>query len=300
MKTRKLLIVLALSVICMLAMTALAFAEEEIDALNGIVYAASETTDSVPVTVTVKDSTGAPLSGVDIDYQGMYRLNFGITNSDGETVKNIKPGNYNFIATYKGTTSIENVTIDAENNTVSFQTANITVEVKNSKGEPINDSGIIYGVNGTDYHFGKTGENGVVNRELFPGSYMFKASYKGTSSVQESVTVSDGSVVSFKTTNVKLHFSGKIRYKAGNYAYYYSEEMFPGTYEFLFSRNGRPEKGLTITSPADSNIEKSIAYVTLLDSKGQGIAGANINSYNGAWNFNQGTTNNRLLLSVDR
>ena len=301
MKTRKLSTALALVAILMLAMTVSVFAEEVVDELNGIVSVTGETTDTVPVTVTVIDSTGAPLSGVDIDYQGMYRLNFGITNSDGETIKNIKPGNYNFIAKYKGTTSIKPVTIDAENNTVTFETANITVEVKNSKGEPINDSGILYRANGTNYHFGRTGENGSVNRELFPGSYMFIASYKGTSSIQESVPVNNGSVVSFKTTNVKLHFSGKIRYKAGGYAYYYSEEMFPGTYEFLFSGNGHPEKGLTITVPDDSNVEKSIAYVTLLDSKGKGIIGANINYYNGVWNNNQGTTDEKgtALVAID-
>ncbi|NLX64234.1 MAG: hypothetical protein GX022_05595, partial [Clostridiaceae bacterium] len=301
MKAKRLSFVLALIAAFLLAMTVSAFAEEVVDQLNGIVNATRETTDTVPVTVTVKDSTGSPLSGVDIDYQGMYRLNFGITNNDGEATKYIKPGNYNFIATYKGTTSIKNVTIDAENNTVSFETANITVEVKNSKGEPINDSGIIYRANGTNYHFGKTGENGTVNRELFPGNYMFIASYKGTSSIQESVPVSNGSVVSFKTTNVKLHFSGKIRYIAGGYAYYYSDELFPGTYEFLFSGNNRPEKGLTIIVPADSNVEKSIAYVTLLDSKGKGIAGANINYYDSAWRNNQGTTddNGTALIVID-
>ena len=301
MKTKKLSIMLALIAIFLLAMTASVFAEGAVEKMNGILYAASEIPDTVPVIVTVKDSTGTPLSGVDIDYQRVSRIDFGITNSDGEAIKNIKPGNYNFIATYRGTTSIKNVTINAENNTVSFETANITVEVKNSKGEPINGCEIIYGVKGITYHFGKTGENGSVNCELFPGNYMFKANYRGTSSTKELVSVSDGSVVSFNTTNVKLQFSGQIRYKIDGIAYYYTEEMFPGTYEFLFSRNNSPEKGVYITVQENSGAEKSIAYVTLLDSKGKGIAGANINYYDGVWHNNQGTTDEKgtALIVID-
>ena len=205
-------------------------------------------------------------------------------------MKNLKPGNYNFIATYKGTTSIKNVTIDAESNTVSFETANITVQVKNSKDAPISGAEIIHGVNGITYHFGKTGEDGSVNCELFPGNYMFKANYRGTSSIKESVTVKDGSVVTFKTSNIKLLFSGQIRYKINGITYYYAEEMFPGTYEFLFSANNRLEKSLYITIPEDSNVKKSIAYVTLLDSKGKGIAGAAVNYYDGIWHNNAGET----------
>lgn len=60
MKTKKLLIVLALIAVFMLAFAASAFAEEVLGELNGTVNVTGETADTVPVTVTVKDSTGAP------------------------------------------------------------------------------------------------------------------------------------------------------------------------------------------------------------------------------------------------
>jgi len=52
--------VLALIAVFMLAFAASAFAEEVLGELNGTVNVTGETADTVPVTVTVKDSTGAP------------------------------------------------------------------------------------------------------------------------------------------------------------------------------------------------------------------------------------------------
>ena len=145
--------------------------------------------------------------------------------------------------------------------------------------------GVIYKSGQYSYSLGTTNEDGTVKKQLFDGTYSMQASINGTQSKEKSVQVStNGIETTFTASNVQLNFSGEVTYQAGNYSHHYTNgiALFPGTYTFKFGKWATPylEYELNI---GDEKLEKSIAYMSLKDSKGYGISGATAKYYNGGW-----------------
>src|SRR5690606_20335084 len=98
-----------------------------------------------------------------------------------------------------------------------------------------------YIANAAHYNIGATAGNGTVNNEVFPGSYKYRAIYKGTERYEDVIISGDGltpsatSPVVFTPTAVNLGSAG-ITYKVGyfNLPANGTVYMFPGNYDFTF------------------------------------------------------------------
>jgi len=189
--------------------------------------------------------------------------------TDGWTSMETLPLTHRFRMTYLGTTQ-EKHTNSA---TVTYQTHLVTVELKNSSGNLIQNSNatIIYqpGSIGSYVPFGSNAElqaNGWTSMETLPLTNRYRMTYLGAT--QEKQT--DSATVTYQTTNVKLHFSGTITYQSGGSGPYNpfpkspsSLELLPASYRFRFDGGYEWQ-----TSISGSLMEKTIAYLRVLKSNG--------------------------------
>ena len=205
------------------------------------------------VTIHVTKSDGANYSGVKIYYYDGYWKNFGTTNGSGTATKTIPDGTYNFKASIGGTEDIKSFNVTG-NTSGAFQSSKVTVQV--TKSTTADFAGVAtYYYAGYWRSMGNTNTSGESSVEIFDGTYNFKASVGGTSSVQNSVAVTNGSKISFQTSKVtaKVTKSTTADY-AGVATYYYagywrsigntnsngeaSVEIFDDTYNFKASVGG--------------------------------------------------------------
>ena len=94
----------------------------------------------------------------------------------GEISKELLPGSYTFAMTYEGT-RMQKEQDTSVNAVVVFQTANVTVQLKDSQGNPL-DGGQVSYYAGSWRTFGTT-SGGVTSKELLTGSYTFSIAYGG-------------------------------------------------------------------------------------------------------------------------
>ncbi|MCB0843150.1 MAG: hypothetical protein KDE26_07855, partial [Bacteroidetes bacterium] len=212
------------------------------------------------MSVTVYQSDGStPFPGVKIMYYDGYWKLFGTTDGSGETSLNIPDGTYNFRAEYEGTKVEQNLTVSGLSSGTFYSTQ---VKVRTMKSDGVNLSGIdIDYYSGYWRNFGSV-SGGKVIRELFPGSYNFRASKEGTSATQNVNIPGDGTAsgselkVWFYATKVEFYtkysdgspYSGvKAEYYSGYWRQIQPEtnssglttrELFPGTFTFRASKDG--------------------------------------------------------------
>jgi len=210
----------------------------------------------VSVTVTVTNSDNQPIPGVTIIYNpGGSWYTLGTTDGNGGLIKELAPKSYGFQARHNATSSpvvTKNIGVDAA---VSFQTVEVIGEVKDSQGNLLDGAQVIYNPGGSWYTLGYT-VAGLASKELFPGTYGFKASYNATWSPQVSQGVSGTSLpVEFKTDKITAKLTNcaqgglrgaQVIYNPGGswYTLGYtdpngvaSKELFPGTYGFKANYN---------------------------------------------------------------
>jgi hypothetical protein len=128
---------------------------------------------------------------------------------------------------------------------VQFQTSNIVAEVKTCGGAVVCDAKVDYRPGGSWLAFGVTSSDGRVSKELFPGTYWFRAGYNNTSTEKQQ-DVGTTPLVAFQTTKVSFQFSGAIQYRPGGSWLTFTKpsiEMFPGSYLFKF---GGLEQAVTV------------------------------------------------------
>ncbi|WP_261306495.1 DUF4962 domain-containing protein [Paenibacillus andongensis] len=130
---------------------------------------------TVNVKVQLKDSQGNPLSGGSASY---YADSWRTVSTAvyGESSKELLPGSYSFAMMYEGTRmqKEQNTSVNA---VVVFQTANVTVQLKDSQGSQLDGGQVTYYA-GSWRTFGTT-SGGVIRKELLPGSYTFSVAYGG-------------------------------------------------------------------------------------------------------------------------
>jgi chitodextrinase len=132
------------------------------------------------IIVTLKDSTGKGISGGVVSYGINSWLSFGTTDINGNARKELLAGSYNFRMTYADA-SKEQIQDISTNPTVVFQTQRVVVTLKNSNGTGIAGGKVTYAGSNTWLIFGTTNNNGIVRKELLPGSYNFRMTYTGKS-----------------------------------------------------------------------------------------------------------------------
>lgn len=131
---------------------------------------------TVNVRLQLKDSLGNPLdAGTASYYAGSWRA-IGETQG-GEISKELLPGSYTFEMKYEGTHTqvVQNTADDA---VIVFRTINVTLMLKDSQGNPVDNGSASYYAGGWR-SIGNT-SGGQITKELLPGSYSFAMTYAGT------------------------------------------------------------------------------------------------------------------------
>jgi hypothetical protein len=125
--------------------------QQDMNANQNVVF------ETEPVTVSVIDSSGNPISGAYIEFIGVSGWNpFGTTGTDGTVTQNVLKWTYGFTASKDGDYAAQQTQNVIEDPTVQFQT-----------GKVISESGTC------DYYFAsgwKTFTNGM---EIMPGTHYF-------------------------------------------------------------------------------------------------------------------------------
>lgn len=203
-----------------------------------------------PTTVVLKDSQGNPLSGGTITYFDNGWKTFGVTDASGTASKSLADKTYTFSMTYQGTYK-ELSQNTGVHSTVVFQTAQVKVQLKDSKGSPLDGGAVTYYANGWKT-FGTTAD-GEAAMELLLGTYTFSMTYLGTyQELPQNTGVN--ATVAFQTVKVKasMENSQGTALNGGIVTYYANgwkplgtieggdavKELLPGTYTFSVNYMG--------------------------------------------------------------
>ena len=219
--------------------------------INGCEYKAAL------VVVELKDSAGSPLSGAKVMRKGGpispgTWFIFGTTDTNGRVFGLLAPGyTYSFEVQYNMTSAQQSGYVPTTLE-YSFQTKRVTVKLETCAGIGLAGGNVRYRgsvSSGTWFTFGKTGADGTVSKELFPGNWWFGVEYRQTYAEKQQ-DVGTYPEVLFTTTKVWSSFTGKIEYK-GNpssgtwFTFTNPMEMLPGTITFRF--NGTTTRTFTIS-----------------------------------------------------
>jgi hypothetical protein len=149
---------------------------------------------TVNAQVQLQNSQGSLMDQGTVQYYSGAWRDFGVTAS-GVATKELLPNNYSFRMTFAYASKDKQQDIGA-NPIVVFQTANATVQLRNSQGNLI-DQGTVQYYSGAWRAFGVTG-NGQATKELLPNNYSFRMTYEFVSNdkVQD---ISVNSTVTFST-----------------------------------------------------------------------------------------------------
>src|SRR5207245_650710 len=123
-----------------------------------------------------KDSQGNLMDSGSVKYYAGGWLTIGNTTG-GEISKELLSGSYTFGMTYQGTYK-EIVQNTGTSPIVVFQTVNVKVQLKDSKGNLIDGGKVTYYA-GSWRTIGDT-SGGEISKELLSGSYTFAITYGGT------------------------------------------------------------------------------------------------------------------------
>jgi hypothetical protein len=129
------------------------------------------------VTFNLNNSGGSPIAGAGAQYYASGWRTFGT----GTTPTNMEllPLSYNFRVSYGGASQEKSQNV-ASNTGVVFQTAQVTVELKDGSGNSLSGGSAQYYASGWQT-IGLTGSDGKVLTQLLPLTYSFRMSYSSAS-----------------------------------------------------------------------------------------------------------------------
>ena len=162
---------------------------------------------AVATTVSVLDSSGAPLPGVQIAYYGSGGSwqPTQVTGADGAIHPSLTPGSYTFQATWYGGSQQLSFAVDASHTTLTFRTFDVSVPVVDSHGAGISGAvQNVYGSTGSWVGNRSTGATGILHYELLAGTYHFQATYNGGSQQQTLAVDASHTSLTFQTLDVSV------------------------------------------------------------------------------------------------
>jgi hypothetical protein len=248
------------------------------------------------VTVELKDSIGALLSGGVVQYYSGGWQDFGTTDASGKVSKELMPGTYTFSMNYAYARQ-EKAQNTATNPTVVFQTIGVAVQLKDSTSALI-DTGTVQYYSGGWRDIGAT-SGGQVTKELLPGSYTFSMNYAYARQEKAQNITTDPTVV-FQTIGVAVQLkdstgalmdTGTVQYYSGGWrdigstsGGQVSKELLPGSYTFSMNYGfARQEKAQNIAADPIVVFQTAGVTVQLKDSTGALMDTGTVQYYSGGW-----------------
>jgi len=248
------------------------------------------------VTVELRDSTGAPLSGGVVQYYSGGWQAFGTTDASGRVSKELTPGTYTFSMTYAFGRQEKSQNV-ATNPTVVFQTNRVTVQLKDSTGA-LMDTGTVQYYSGGWRDIGST-SGGQVSKELLPGTYTFSMNY-AFARQEKAQNIATNPTVVFQTTNVTVQLkdstgalmdSGTVQYYSGGWrdigntsGGQVTKELLPGSYTFSMNYAfARQEKSQNVATNPTVAFQTTNVTVQLKDSTGALMDTGTVQYYSGGW-----------------
>ncbi|MBZ0257907.1 hypothetical protein K8I31_17720, partial [bacterium] len=151
-----------------------------------------------PVSISLVDSTGAPITSPDSEvlYRGVDWLSLGDLSS-GVVYDELLPSTYRFRVNYASATAEirQNIKFDPE---VKFQTKNVRIELNGSDGNPISGADALVEFNSSGWNNAGEMVDGVLSLELLPKTYNFRLTYQDSTKTK-SQNVHFNSTVAFNT-----------------------------------------------------------------------------------------------------
>jgi len=245
--------------------------------------------------VYLKSSKGVLLTSGSLQY---YEGGWKDANNNGDgtfsVITNLSSVSLRMTYEY-GTQTVSNVS--AQNNTYTFQTDNVAVELRNSLGNLI-DEGTIQYYAGAWRSLGTT-QNGVATKELLPNNYSFRMTYAYASNDKQQ-NIGTNSTVVFQTVNASVQLQnstgnlideGIVKYYAGAWRDFgttvngvATKELLPNNYSFRMTyANANNDKQQNIGTNSTVIFQTVNASVQLQNSTGNLIDEGVVKYYAGAW-----------------
>jgi len=235
-------------------------------------------------------------------YAGAWR-NFG-TTVNGVATMELLPINYSFRMTYAFGSNDKAQDLNA-NSTVTFQTTNASVQLKNSQGS-LMDTGAVQYYSGAWRKFGTT-VNGSASLELLPNNYSFRMTYAYGSN-DKAQNIGANSTVIFQTANAAVQLKnsqgnlidqGTVQYYSGAWRSFgttsggvTTKELLPNNYSFRMTyAYASNDKQQDLNSNSVVVFQTVNTSVQLKNSQGNFMDTGTVQYYSGAWRT-FGTTSN--------
>jgi uncharacterized membrane protein YjjB (DUF3815 family) len=250
---------------------------------------------TVATQVKLQNSQGSLIDTGTVQYYAGAWRDFGPT-INGIATKELLPVNYSFRMTYAFASNDKAQDLST-NSTVTFQTVNSSVQLKDSQGNLI-DQGTVQYYSGAWRNFGVT-SSGIATKELLPNNYSFRMTYAYASNDKQQDLTSNPTVV-FQTVNAIVQLknsqgnlidTGTVQYYSGAWRAFgtttngaIAKELLPNNYSFrmtyAFASN---DKQQNIGTNATVVFQTVNASVQLKNSQGNLIDQGTVQYYSGAW-----------------
>ena len=250
--------------------------------------------ETVRVQMELHSSSGAQLTGEGQVNSGNWKT-MGLTpTASNDGGKELLPKTYAFRIYYEDTYIQKNQNVSDGNNLVVFDTVLVTMKLLDADNNELAAGAQVNSGSWKTFGDGTT----TTTMELLPKTYAFRVYYEDTY-IQMNQNVGADPIVIFRGTAVTIQFTGNIQYNSGGWKTFTKPTMtlLPKTYAFRFSAPGYPtvQKNIQITG---SEMQLSIAYIMLLNSAGNPIAGGE-GQYNvGGWQSAGNSNSQGVALAV--
>jgi len=261
---------------------------------------------TVNAQVKLQNSQGRLMDTGTVQYYAGAWRNLG-TTSNGVATMELLPINYSFRMTYAFASNDKAQDLSA-NATVTFQTTNASVQLKNSQGS-LMDTGAVQYYSGAWRTLGTT-VNGAASMELLPNSYSFRMTYAYGSN-DKAQNIGANSTVIFQTVNAAVQLKnsqgslidqGTVQYYSGAWRSFGTtsggiamKELLSNSYAFRMTYAfGSNDKTQDVGSNNTVVFSTVLATVNVINAQNNPVNNAVVTYYSGAWRSFGNTVNGNV------